>query len=214
MSSQTGHRCERGHNMDPAWDTCPYCEAERNANQRSASDAGGADAGAAGRRTSMGGAGGNEGGGRETRQMPDNGSGSGSGNSGASSPNSPSGSGDTRQIVGFLITYSRKSYPYGYHKPILLGKNFIGAGKLGIAPSDPDCDILVKEDDLMSSSHALILCRPGSSVNNIRFDLIDQQSSNGTYLNGELAPLQGLTLPNYAKIKTGKTEWTFIKIVP
>ncbi len=215
MSSQTGHRCEKGHNMDPAWDTCPYCEAEKNSNQRSATEVGFSSAEANGRRTSMGSSvADSEGSGRETRQMPDSGSGSGSGNSGSSISTSLSGSGDTRQIVGFLITYSRNSCLYGDYYPIRLGKNYIGAGKLGIAPSDPDCDIQVKEDKKMSSSHALILCRLGRSANEIHFDLVDQQSSNGTYINGDLAPLQGVTLPNYAKIETGDTVWTFIKITP
>lgn len=220
MSSQTGNRCEKGHNMPVDWDRCFYCEAEERAGQRSGTEVGSSSAEASGRRTSIGGSvagggsgeGGNDGG-RETRAMPD-GSGIENGNFGSPPPSSPLGSGDTRQIVGVLITYSRPSHPWGFMSPIRLGKNFIGAGKLGIAPSDPDCDIQVKEDKKMSSSHALILCRPGRSANEIHFDLVDQQSSNGTYINGDLAPLQGVTLPNYAKIETGGTVWTFVKITP
>lgn len=214
MSSQTGNRCEKGHNMPSDWDKCFYCEAEERAGQRSGTEVCSSSTQANGRRTSIGGSvEGSGSGGRKTSTMPD-GSGIESGNSESPLPNSPSGSGDTRQIVGVLVTYSRPSHPWGFMHPIRLGKNFIGAGKLGIAPSDPDCDIQVKEDKKMSSSHALILCRPGRSANEIHFDLVDQQSSNGTYINGDLAPLQGVTLPNYAKIETGGTVWTFIKIAP
>lgn len=59
----------------------------------------------------------------------------------------------------------------------------------------------------MSSEHALILCRHGM------FEIIDQTSANGTFLNGEmLIANQSTKLPNCAEIKTGDTLWTFFKI--
>ncbi len=208
QTGQTGHRCEKGHYMDPSWDQCHFCEAETNAGQRSESEAPYPDTGnSVGRRTHVDESAAAKGG-RETKVMPENLVGS------VSTPRSPvhSGTGDTRMIVGVLITYSW--HPWGDIFRVRLGKNFIGAGRIGSAPGDPPCDFLIEKDKKMSSVHALILCRQGRTANEIHFDLIDQQSSNGTYLNGELAPLQGVTLPNYAKIETGDTEWTFIKIVP
>jgi hypothetical protein len=197
--------------MDPSWSECPYCQAENRAGQHSGS----LDAEINSRSTQISGAtnnrggGSSSGGGRETSFMSDD-----SSNTEPPFRNVVAGAGDTRQIVGFLITYSRPLIPWGDPYPVRLGKNYIGAGKIGSAPGDPDCDVLVKEDRRMSAAHALILCRQGRSANELRFDLIDQQSSNGTYMNDELVPLSGITLPNYAQIETGDTKWTFIKIVP
>ena len=211
MSGQTGNRCKRGHNMDPSWSECPYCEAEDKAGQRSSSHL---NSEASDRTTRIGvsinqGGGGEGGsGGRETKFMSDDNNGSE-----PAFHHIVAGSGDTRQVVGFIITYSRTTMPWGDHYPVRLGKNYIGAGKIGSAPGDPYCDVLINEDKRMSASHALILCRQGRTENEIRFDLIDQQSSNGTYMNDELVPLSGITLPNYARIETGDTKWTFIKVV-
>lgn len=193
MADQTGNRCSKGHIMDSTWDRCYFCENESKA---SANNSG---SGPESRRSS----------GRETWIMTD-----------ATPADEPppsrvyAGAGETRQIVGFLITYSRPSMPWGYSYPVRLGKNYIGADRVGSAPDDPDCDVKVSEDQEMSACHALILCREDRVANAVRFDLIDQQSSCGTYLNNELIPLQGVTLPNYAEIKTGGTQWIFIKIRP
>ncbi len=214
QTGQTGHRCEKGHNMDPSWDKCPYCEAEKNASQRSEPEASSPpNAGnSAGRRTMIDPPTEEKAGGRETRVMPEEAVAKTGNSASVSRGTAPSGAGDTRLIVGVLITYSWHSWGDIFH--VRLGKNFIGAGRIGSAPGDPPCDFVIEADKRMSSVHALILCRQGRTANEIRFDLIDQQSSNGTYLNSELAPLQGVNLPNYAKIETGDTEWTFIKIAP
>jgi pSer/pThr/pTyr-binding forkhead associated (FHA) protein len=59
----------------------------------------------------------------------------------------------------------------------------------------------------MSSEHALILCRHGT------YEIIDQASSNGTFLNGKILRANNSTeIPNYGKIETGSTLWTFIQI--
>jgi pSer/pThr/pTyr-binding forkhead associated (FHA) protein len=108
--------------------------------------------------------------------------------------------------MGILITYTWR--PEGQLFAIREGKNFIGAGNVSSDASHRPCDILITNDPRLSSEHALILCRHG------RYDIVDQESSNGTFLNSELVPLQGTDLPNYAEIKTGSTVWTFIKINP
>jgi pSer/pThr/pTyr-binding forkhead associated (FHA) protein len=105
-----------------------------------------------------------------------------------------------------MITYTWQ--PAGQLFLIREGKNFIGAGRVSSDASHRICDILIANDAKLSAEHALILCRHG------RYDIVDQESSNGTFLSGELVPLQGIELPNYAEIQTGSTVWTFIKITP
>lgn len=119
---------------------------------------------------------------------------------------------DNHKVVGFIITYTWKQA--GEYFPIKLGKNYIGSGKVGKLPDDPDCDIKVN-DARMSSSHAVILCRELRKGGSVQFDLVDQESSNGTYLKDRLIPLSGETIDdNYVKITTGSTVWTLIKTDP
>ncbi|MGH9892365.1 MAG: FHA domain-containing protein, partial [bacterium] len=204
-----GRLCAAGrHSMDPNWESCPYCEAERRAKERTHTQGGGGGyapttrAASEGRRTGVGGVVG--GGQRETKTMP---SGLPAGSGGQA------GEPDTRRIVGVLVTYT-KWRPEGQLFPIREGKNFIGAGDVSSEPTPRKCEILMDKDDQMSSEHALILYRAR------RYEIIDQKSSNGTFLFNptsqvnELVPVQGMELPNYARLKTGSTEWTFIQITP
>ncbi len=196
--TQTGRLCASGrHVMDPNWDICPYCDAENRSKERTLTEpyAPPPIAASSERRTTIGDA--YPGSRRETKVMP---------GAGPSGPAMPAGQGDTRRIVGVIITYTWR--PEGQLFLIREGKNFLGAGKVGSAPGEPDCDILIHTDPKMSSVHALILCRAG------RYDIVDQESSNGTFLADQLVPLQGIELPNYAQITTGSTVWTFIKITP
>lgn len=194
-----GRLCAAGrHSMDPNWESCPYCEAERRAKERTQGRGGGyapTTRASEGRQTGVGGAIG--GGQRETKTMP---SGLPAGSGGQA------GEPDTRRILGVLVTYTWR--PEGQLFPIREGKNFIGAGDVSSEPTPRKCEILIDADARMSSEHALILCRAG------RYDIVDQKSSNGTFLANELVPVQGTELPNYAALKTGSTVWTFIKITP
>ncbi|MGH8472136.1 MAG: FHA domain-containing protein, partial [Gammaproteobacteria bacterium] len=112
------------------------------------------------------------------------------------------GAEDTRRILGVLVTYTWR--PEGQLFTVREGKNFIGAGDISSETSHRRCEILIETDSMLSSEHALILCRHG------RYDLIDQKSSNGTFLDGDLVPIAGTTLQNYAEIRTGSTVWTFV----
>jgi hypothetical protein len=195
-----GRLCAAGrHSMDPNWESCPYCEAERRAKERTQGGGGGyvpTTRGASeGRKTGVGSVIG--GGQRETKAMP---SGLPVGSGGQA------GEIDTRRILGVLITYTWR--PEGQLFPIREGKNYIGAGDVSSEPTPRKCEILIDADTRMSSEHALILCRAN------RYDIVDQKSSNGTFLGNELVPVQGTELPNYAELKTGSTVWTFIKITP
>jgi hypothetical protein len=185
-------QCTKGHTMDPNWETCPYCEAELKAKTRSnqpkviaVSGGKGTIVGEVLRESAR----------RETKAMSSQSPGIGG----------HVGVGETRRIVGVLVTYTWR--PEGELFPVREGKNFIGSGQVSSDPSHPDCHVKIPEDVKMSSEHALILCRHG------RYEIIDQTSSNGTFLNGEmLLSNNSNELSDYAEIKTGNTLWTFIKI--
>ncbi|MCP4117720.1 MAG: FHA domain-containing protein [Desulfobacteraceae bacterium] len=190
-------QCPKGHTMDPNWDTCPYCEAEKKGQTKSSRPNAAA---ASGDRETKVGEVLKEGGSRETKSMP-------SQPQAASGAGGHVGVGETRRIVGVLITYSW--LPEGELFPVREGKNFIGSGKVSSDPSHPECHIQISRDVKMSSEHALILCRHGM------YEIIDQTSSNGTFFNGEMLMSNKSTeLSDYAEIRTGNTLWTFIKIKP
>jgi hypothetical protein len=115
------------------------------------------------------------------------------------------GEGDTRRIVGVLITYTWR--PEGQLFEVREGKTFIGSGNVSSEAVHRKCDVQIPEDRRMSGEHALILCRQGT------YEIIDQTSSNGTFLDGEMLRANASkVIPNYAKIETGSTLWTFIQI--
>lgn len=197
MANAEGRRarqCPKGHTMDPNWETCPYCESEQRAQQKTnrpravgASSGGETRVGEVPQRPDK----------RETKMMQPGGAAPGS--------SGYLGVGETRRIMGVLITYSWR--PEGELFPVREGKTFIGSGKVSSDASHRNCDVYVPQDARMSSEHALILCRHG------QYELIDQTSSNGTFLGDEmLLSNQSTKLPDYAEIKTGNTLWTFIKI--
>lgn len=194
----SGRLCAAGlHPMQPDWDSCPRCENARRTKARTEAYPG-ASSSSEDRGTRTGG--GSAGGGRETRVMP-------------SGP--PSGSGgqagdvDTRRLMGFLVTYNWRSE--GEYFPIREGKNYIGAGKVSSEVDHPPCQVTIKTDDKLSAEHALILCRYGEHG---LYELVDQKSSNGTFLNGKPVPISGMPLTNYAEIRTGSTFWKFVMIDP
>ena len=114
------------------------------------------------------------------------------------------GQGDTRRIVGVLLTYSW--LPYGQLFPVREGKNFIGRAQISSETEPRDCDVYLPQDERMSAEHAVILCRAGN------YEIIDQMSSNGTFVDGKLLKAnQSEDLRHYAQITTGSTSWTFIR---
>jgi hypothetical protein len=180
--------------MDPNWEKCPRCEAEEKAQTQSVRFR---VVGASGDRGTRVGEVFKDSERRDTKVMPSKSSGLGG----------HVGAGEMRRIVGVLITYTW--HPEGELFPVREGKNFIGSGQVSSDPSHPDCYPKIEQDVRMSSEHALILCRHG------KYEIIDQTSSNGTFLNDEMLMSNKATeLSDYAEIKTGNTLWTFIKIKP
>lgn len=174
--------------MDPSWESCPYCDAQRKSNQQTrvagASSAQGAEPVVhAPDRTRT-----------STRQMGS-----------VPAPDAkPSKRSDAPRLVGFMVTYTWR--PEGQHFPLFEGKNYIGAGNVSSEAPHRECDIHLTDDEDMSSEHALILYRQGGFV------LFDQQSTNGTYVGDEMIPLQGIELADDVSIRTGNTRWIFMKI--
>jgi hypothetical protein len=115
------------------------------------------------------------------------------------------GEGETRRIMGALVTYTW--HPAGQLFVVREGKTFIGSGDISSEAFHRSCDVHIPEDRRMSGEHALILCRHGT------YEIIDQTSSNGTFLDGTMLKANASTpMLNYAKIQTGATVWTFIYI--
>jgi hypothetical protein len=106
--------------------------------------------------------------------------------------------GDQRKIVGILITYTWR--PEGQVFPIREGRNWIGR--------DPSqADIVIENDETLSSVNSTISYRS-------KFVIGDKDSMGGTYVNGKPVEELAHPLPNYSKIRTGSTTWTFIAIDP
>ena len=199
-------KCPNGHAMDPSWNSCPYCMAQERSNQKNSMAEGGhkptmilGQSGmtdASPKKTITDGIPQPSPGGRQTMVMPPE---------NVAGPSKEYPPADTRKIVGVLVTYTW--VPGGQLFPVREGKNYLGSGSAGAFSSSQGCDIQVPHDDRMSGVHALILCRSGKN------EIIDQQSTNGTFLNGEmLMSNQSVELVGNAEIKTGSTSWTFVKI--
>jgi len=118
-------------------------------------------------------------------------------------PGSPKPPPDKRRITGVLACFTWQTA--GELFPLREGKNTIGAGSLSEEGHRP-CEIQIRTDPEMSREHALILCRQG------KYELLDLNSSNGTFLNGEMISPLAVELPNNAKIKVGATVFQFLKI--
>lgn len=72
-----------------------------------------------------------------------------------------------RRIVGFLVTFDR--VVEGTFWVIREGRNTMGR--------DEDCDIQIDGDEMVSSTHAVLLWRNGRTI------VDDEKSQNGTFLN-------------------------------
>lgn len=103
-----------------------------------------------------------------------------------------------RRIRAVLATYSWRAE--GQVFPVYEGRNYLG--------SEPDCEICLTADRQLSGHHAAIFFRGES------FEIADEKSMNGTFVNDQNVPLTGMPLHNYSTIKTGATLWRFIIIEP
>lgn len=102
-----------------------------------------------------------------------------------------------RKLVGLLVSYSEKENGEVYK--VLEGRTCIGRSKQN--------DICIASDYNMSSKHLMILYREAEG----KFWAIDQDSSNGTYINGEFASDKVLLKTNDI-IVIGSSKFTFLAI--
>jgi pSer/pThr/pTyr-binding forkhead associated (FHA) protein len=198
--SRTGeHTCPKGHPMDPGWTTCPRCDAESRAAERSAADAiPPSFSENAERSSNMS---------RNTIISPDESPAPRSGGTridpeGEFTP-APRTSAPQRKITGVLVTFTWD--PQGDLFVLFEGRNVIGKGYVASEGGRP-CDVLLHSDNTMSDEHAVILCRAG------RYELFDRQSTNGTFVDERFVESLGVELKDGARIKTGSTVWLIRKI--
>jgi hypothetical protein len=193
-----GSRCEAGHLMDPNWTVCPYCEAAKRAGQKT-------DFGprfeASDRRshvtrspTMTPGATPSDFEGGHTRAET----------SADLQTGNPGQRPSNRKLTGALVTFTWRPQQ-GELFLIREGRNVIGSGTVESEGTRP-CDVQITTDSMLSNEHAVILCRAG------RYELFDRQSTNGTFMNDQFVESQGVAIPDRAKIKTGNTIWTFLRI--
>ena len=112
--------------------------------------------------------------------------------------NKPKEGGDKerKKLIAFLVTYSLS--PNGDFFPLFEGKNVIGRAV--------SANVCIQNDSAISDRHLSILYR----VVDRKFKFKDEQSSNGTFVNGELQD-EG-ELKNLDKITVGTTELLFMEI--
>ncbi len=230
--------CSNGHIMDASWTDCLYCGAASGKGRTAVEGSGGGGyfpSGGAGKgRTVIEGAGGAapgpaggfvrgatllEGGGGGGAAAPkgrtiheDSSGGSGGFGKGRTVVDGPSGGRPKARTVfdpgpsagsgprqslpklsGWLVTFSNE--PSGEDYRLREGRNVIGAD-VG------ECDVAVSSDGSISSKHAVIMVRNG--VMQIR----DNDSTNGTYVNGQdVFGAGAVPLQNLDRVRLGNTEF-------
>ncbi|MGF6754530.1 FHA domain-containing protein [Paraburkholderia sp. GAS334] len=185
--------------MDPGWTSCPRCEAESRAQERSAADAGSQSFSENVERSpTMS---------HNTMISSDDPSPHGQptriDTGPESTPRPPREGLPRRKITGVLVTFTWDQQ--GDLFVLYEGRNVIGKGYVESEGGRP-CDVLLHADNTMSNEHAVLLCRQG------RYELFDRLSTNGTFVDGEFVESRGVELKDGARIKTGATVWLLRKI--
>lgn len=101
-----------------------------------------------------------------------------------------------RKLVAVLVCYDMN--PCGDVFPVFEGRNIIGRKS--------SCDIKISGDGQVSSEHLVILYREAEGI----FWAIDNNSSNGTFVNGKFE--NKVDLKNSDIITVGETRLIFIPI--
>jgi len=101
-----------------------------------------------------------------------------------------------RKLVGFLVTYSHSIN--GRFYPLYEGKNYVGRSS--------SMSVHIRKDPKVSDKHLSILYRAADR----KFKFKDEQSTNGTFINGTL--IDEGELKNSDEITIGTTKLVFIEI--
>jgi hypothetical protein len=111
-----------------------------------------------------------------------------------------------RPVVGIVFTFTWTRV--GQLFPVYAGRNYGGT-----APTTREgqrTEILLTEDPTLSGTHFLILYQQDTG----QYRIADENSSNGTFINGEPIDARGTELPDDAQILAGKTLFIFKKVCP
>jgi hypothetical protein len=109
-----------------------------------------------------------------------------------------------RQLTGVVFTFTWQRTGQLY--PVYAGRNYLGAAPT--TPTGARTDILLTEDSSLSGTHCLILYQSDTGL----YRIADENSANGTFVNGEPIDSRGRELPDDAQILAGKTLFTFRKV--
>ena len=104
------------------------------------------------------------------------------------------------RLSGWLVTFSHDKSGDDYR--LREGRNIVGSAAA-------ECEVVVGNDSSVSSKHAVIVFRDGL------FQIRDNDSTNGTYVNGEDIFGKGaVPLKNLDKIRLGNTEFVLYTLQP
>lgn len=111
-----------------------------------------------------------------------------------------------RPLVGVVFTFTWTTR--GQLFPVYAGRNY--AGTAPMTRDEEPTEMLVTEDPAMSDTHFLILYQQGSG----HYRIVDENSTNGTFVNGTPIDSKGIPLPDDAQILAGNTLFVFRKVHP
>jgi pSer/pThr/pTyr-binding forkhead associated (FHA) protein len=111
-----------------------------------------------------------------------------------------------RQLAGVVFTFSWRRT--GQLFPLYAGRNY--AGTAPMTREGQRTEILLTEDPHMSATHFLILHQQNTG----QYRIVDENSTNGTFVNGEAVDSNGTELPDDAQIVAGNTLFIFKKVRP
>lgn len=111
-----------------------------------------------------------------------------------------------RQLVGVVFTFSWTRT--GQLFPVYAGRNY--AGTAPITREGQRTEILLTEDPALSGTQFLILYQQDTG----HYRIVDENSTNGTRVNGEPIDSKGTELLDDAQIRAGNTLFIFKKVRP
>jgi pSer/pThr/pTyr-binding forkhead associated (FHA) protein len=111
-----------------------------------------------------------------------------------------------RPLVGIVFTFSWTRT--GQLFPVYAGRNYGGTAPM--TREGQRTEILLTEDPAVSGTHFAILYQQHTG----QYRIIDENSANGTIVNGEPIDSKGIELPDDAQIMVGQTLFIFKKVRP
>ena len=111
-----------------------------------------------------------------------------------------------RPLAGVVFTFSWTRT--GQLFPLYAGRNY--AGTAPMTRQGQRTEILLTEDPAMSGTHFLVLYQQDTG----QYRIVDENSTNGTFVNGEPIDSNGTELPDDAQILAGNTFFLFKKVRP